>query len=263
MKLTFLGSGSAFTVGDNNYQSNMILENEQGQRLLIDCGTDARMALFELGLSYLDIDHVYISHLHTDHMGGLEWLALTRKFTDNIKPKLFISKYLTHDLWHKVLAGGLSTLNCVVATLSDFFEVVPVDNNEFFVWSGIEFRLVQTVHVMSGYAIAPSYGLLFNLDNQSVFITTDAQLAPRQILEIYNQADIIFQDCETSEKASGVHAHFNELKMLPKELKNKMWLYHYSTGPLPDAKKEGFRGFVKKGQCFNFLDPKTLTGCCS
>ena len=56
----------------------MILESEDGSKLLIDCGTDARHSLHELGLSYKDIEHVYISHLHADHAGGLEWLGFSR-----------------------------------------------------------------------------------------------------------------------------------------------------------------------------------------
>ncbi len=69
MKLTFLGSGSAFTM--NNRQSNMILEDD-GKILLIDCGTDIRHSLHQQDLSYKDIDAVYISHLHADHIGGME-----------------------------------------------------------------------------------------------------------------------------------------------------------------------------------------------
>jgi hypothetical protein len=31
-----------------------------------------------------------------------------------------------------------------------------------------------------------------------------------------------------------------------------MWLYHYNTGDLPDAKNDGFLGYVQKGQIFEF-----------
>jgi hypothetical protein len=37
-----------------------------------------------------------------------------------------------------------------------------------------------------------------------------------------------------------------------------MWLYHYNPGHLPDARADGFRGFVKKGQVFDFANPATL-----
>jgi ribonuclease BN (tRNA processing enzyme) len=259
MKLTFLGSGSAFIVGKDNYQSNLLIENEKGQRLLIDCGSDARQSLYEIGFTHTDIDAIYISHLHSDHTGGLEWLAFSCKFDQNAKkPKLYISSHLVHELWEQVLKGGLASLEGKIPELSTFFDVHPIDNNSSFIWSGIEFKLLQTIHVMSGYCLEPSYGLLFNIEGTEVFFTGDSQLTPYQILNFYKMSDLIFQDCEISQNPSHVHAHFNELKALPSEIKSKMWLYHYGSEPLPDSKKEGFRGFVKKGQCFSFSDPQSL-----
>src|SRR5579862_6482503 len=123
MKLTFLGTGSAFTVS-GNYQSNMVLESDTKKMLLIDCGSDARHSLNELGLSYRDIHSVYVSHLHADHVGGLEWLAFNTKFDSTIqKPNLFISEHLVHDLWNKTLSGGLSSIQDEIVTLSSFFQV--------------------------------------------------------------------------------------------------------------------------------------------
>lgn len=260
MKLIFIGSGSAFTVGADNYQSNMILEDDSGKKLLVDCGSDARFALHELGLSYKDIEAVYISHLHADHTGGLEWLALTTKF-DPIckKPILFVSKNIVYNLWNTVLSGGLQTLENEVADLSSYFLVKPIDDSNFFIWSDVKFRLVQTVHVFSANAIVLSYGLLFTVNEKTILITTDTKaVIPSQINDCYQIADIIFHDCETSSKHSRVHSHFDELKNLDANIKKKMWLYHYNPGPLPNAQKEGFRGFVKKGQCFDFSDESTL-----
>ncbi len=258
MKLIFLGAGSAFTV-DNNYHSNMVLENDKKKFLLIDCGSDARHSLHEIGLSYHDIDSVYISHLHADHVGGLEWLAFTTKFDkDAKKPNLFISESLVQDLWNKTLSGGLSSLQNEVATLSSYFHVHAIKNHGSFNWEKTKIKLIQTLHVISGFAISPSYGLMFIANGLTVFITTDTQFAPHQINDFYEIADIIFQDCETAEHKSHVHAHYDELIHLPIHIKNKMWLYHYNPCKLPNAKQDGFRGFVKKGQCFDFNDSSTL-----
>jgi ribonuclease BN (tRNA processing enzyme) len=259
MKLTFLGTGSAFTIGANNYHSNMLLENDAKERLLIDCGSDARFSLYEQGFSFRDIEDVYISHLHADHAGGLEWLAFSRHFDEDCdKPTLHICETLVDDLWNKVLSGGLSSLQATIANLSTYFNIDPIKVNSTFRWKKLELRIVQTVHIMSGYTLVPSYGLLFEADGLKVFITTDTQFCPHQIMDFYHEADIIFHDCEISKKLSGVHANYRELKTLSPELRKKIWLYHYNPEELPDAKKDGFRGFVKKGQCFNFKDPNSL-----
>jgi hypothetical protein len=70
--------------------------------------------------------------------------------------------------------------------------------------------------------------------------------------EYYDRADVIFHDCETSPFPTKIHAHYTELLILPAKIRNKMWLYHYQPGALPDAEKDGFRGFVKRGQTFEF-----------
>ena len=106
--------------------------------------------------------------------------------------------------------------------------------------------------------ISPSYGLMFLADDIKVFITTDTQYSPSQLGNFYETADLIFHDCEIAKHKSHVHAHYDELINLPLAIKNKMWLYHYNSSKLPDAKKDGFRGFVKKGQCFDFKHTNSL-----
>lgn len=254
MKLVFIGSGSAFTVGEKNYHSNMLLiPPESDAKLLIDCGSDARHALHDLGFNHTDITDVYISHLHADHAGGLEWLALSSKFTPHgRKPNLYANKAIIDSLWGSSLSGGLSTLQGEKTGLNSFFELYPIQSNDFFVWHNINFQTVQTLHIMNGYAFMPSFGLLFTINNTRIFITTDTQFVLPQLMAIYAQADIIFQDCETEKKPSGVHAHFNQLMTLDESIKNKMWLYHYQSSCLPDAEKHGFCGFVQRGQTFSF-----------
>ncbi|CAM4418310.1 MAG: Ribonuclease BN [Legionellaceae bacterium] len=253
MQLIFLGTGSAFTINANNYQSNVLLDNLAGKRLLIDCGTDIRFSLNEQGYTYKDIDAIFISHLHADHVGGLEWLAFSTYFDPSCeKPTLYIHETLVHDLWNKVLSGGLSSLQNRITNLSTFFKVIVISRNGCFTWSDVEFQLVQTIHSMNGFVLMPSFGLLFKINQKQIFLTTDTQLVFNQMKNFYEQADIIFHDCETADYKTGVHAHYAELCLLPVPIKNKMWLYGYQPGVLPDAVAEGFQGFVQKGQTFNW-----------
>ncbi|MCF6765388.1 MBL fold metallo-hydrolase [Thiotrichales bacterium 19S3-7] len=255
MKLIFIGSGSAFITGEDNYNSNMLLiDGQTNQSLLIDCGSDARHSLFKAGYSYREITDVYISHLHADHCGGLEWLALIHKFDPNFTEKinLYANESIIKEMWQHSLKAGLSTLENEHCTLETFFNVTSIENNASFIWNHHHFQTVQTTHVASEYNFMPSYGLVFTINNTKIFITTDTQFSPEQLTKLYHEADIIFHDCETSKLKSGVHAHFDELSTLDNKIKSKMWLYHYNSGQLPDASKNGFKGFVKRGQIFEF-----------
>nr|MBC8427564.1 MBL fold metallo-hydrolase [Pseudomonadota bacterium] len=207
-EMCFLGSGAAFTM--TNRQSNILLTGDNGKNLLIDCGGDIRHSLWRTDKSHLDIDAVYISHLHSDHAGGLEWLSLMSYFDPRYKgqPKLYIHEKLRTRLWKNVLSGGLETIQTKVADLNTFFDVKTIKKNSFFSWERTEFQLVQTVHVVSGREFENSYGLLFEAGGKKIFFTSDSQYAPNQLKDFYNISDVIFHDCETLPFKSGVHAHY-------------------------------------------------------
>lgn len=252
-KLLFLGSGSAFTVGADNFQSNMLLMNNYGNKLLLDCGSDIRFSLNLAGFSHLDITDIYISHLHADHIGGLEYAGISTKFDPRCrKPNLYVSKELASELWETSLAGGMKSNQGELADLDTYFVVHKVAKDGYFIWDNIQFHLVRVIHIDNGYFLMPSYGLFFEIDKVKVFLTTDTQLQLDLYKPLYEKADLIFQDCETALVHSTVHAHYRELVDLPLKFKEKMWLYGYQPGALPNAVQDGFLGFVKRGQLFDF-----------
>ena len=245
MKLTFIGVGSAFS--KKNYNSNMVLSSGT-RRMMIDCGRTAPEALAEAGLNWGDINAVYISHPHSDHAGGLEELAFMRKFVfkDKGKPRLIGHQDMLADLWEHTLKGGLgvdkSNPHSYTLTADDYFAVDPAHVKRTFQFEGVDFRLIPNEHIM------PSYGLAFEVDDKPVYISTDALVRDAGF---YKDFDMIFHDCEVGQFKSGVHAHYTELKELPDEIREKTWLYHYQDNTLPDAKADGFAGFVTKGQSFD------------
>ena len=117
-RLTFAGAGSAFTTDADNFQSNMVIETAEG-RLLIDCGGDARHSTKALGLKPRDIDAVYISHLHADHIGGLEWLAslYINGLNGILADEMGLGCSLSFLCFEKTLSLGLSKTIQTIALL--------------------------------------------------------------------------------------------------------------------------------------------------
>lgn len=248
-EITFAGVGSAFTTQDY-WQSNMVINTNDGQ-MLVDCGGDARFSLGELGIQACDPDAIYISHLHDDHIGGLEWLGFSTYFNPNCnRPTMYIVEDLIDDLWGS-LKAGMQSHEGVVLTLDSFFKVQGIKPNMAFKFGGLSLQPVQTVHVMNGFRIVHSYGLLIDNHGHKTFLTTDTQFCPRQIEKFYKEADLILQDCETAPYKSGVHAHYSDLVTLDSEIKEKMWLYHYQPNPHQRPEDDGFAGFISKGQSFD------------
>ena len=218
MKIKFLGAGSAFTT--KGWQTNLIIE-ENGKHLLLDAGTDIRWSLKEQGLSYKDIDAIYISHLHGDHVGGAECLGFCSYFDPNL-PKPIL--YAHQNIVPRILPPGMESLEGLIANIYTFFDVKALGDNASFLWQGILFEVVQSVHIMNGHAIVPSFGLIIHSPTspKTIYWTSDSQYAPSQLIKFYEQADLIIQDCETYPFKSRVHAHYDDLKLLPPEIKAKM-----------------------------------------
>jgi ribonuclease BN (tRNA processing enzyme) len=258
--LLFLGSGSAFTVGDGNFHSNMLLTSDRGAKLLIDCGSDIRFSLHAAGLSYRDITDIYISHLHSDHVGGLEYVGISRRFDPQCdRPNLYLNNEIACDIWERTLSGGMRSIHKEIATLETFFQPHPIQTKGSFVWEGIEFELVEMLHVHNGIFPMPTHGLFFTLNSTRIFISSDTQLCFQHNQAYYEQADLIFHDCETSAAHSPVHAHYDQLLTLPAHIRRKLWLYGYQPGALPNAEQDGFCGFVKPGQCFEISQCRIFT----
>lgn len=94
MRLTFLGTGTSCGVPvvgcqcavcrssdprDNRLRTSALLETDT-TRVLIDCGPDFRQQM--LRVPYRKIDGVLLTHIHYDHVGGLDDLRPFCRFGD-------------------------------------------------------------------------------------------------------------------------------------------------------------------------------------
>ncbi len=69
MKLTILGSGTC--IPNTKRGSSGYLIQTSNSKILLDCGSGTTWKLEEIGVNYLEIDHIFFSHIHPDHTGDL------------------------------------------------------------------------------------------------------------------------------------------------------------------------------------------------
>lgn len=72
IEITFLGTVSGIPSLDRNHPA-IILEyyGETKDTVLFDCGEGTQKQLMKSGISFMDIDRIFISHWHADHFAGL------------------------------------------------------------------------------------------------------------------------------------------------------------------------------------------------
>ncbi len=75
MKLTILGSSSALPTSERYPSAHVLTAHER--LFLIDCGEGTQMQLRKNRIRFGKINHIFISHLHGDHLFGLYGLLST------------------------------------------------------------------------------------------------------------------------------------------------------------------------------------------
>jgi ribonuclease Z len=83
MQVTFLGTSGAIPSTARN-PSALLVERE-GDRLLFDCGEGTQRQMMRFGTGF-DVEHVFLSHLHGDHVLGLPGLLQTWDFHERERP---------------------------------------------------------------------------------------------------------------------------------------------------------------------------------
>ena len=257
IRLTFLGSGSAFVLGKENFNSNILFETGE-DNCLFDAGTTLADALDMQGFSEQDIKKVFISHLHGDHSGGMEMLGFKTYFSKfplgSHKVKVYSSKDILRDMWDKQLSLSMNSISTDKFELSTFFDVNALDftmEDNFSGYESFNIGSIKAIPVKTFHSHMDSFGLY--LKEKDIFITGDTKFTPNKFKDLFKKAKIIFHDCEFKDYENGFHAQFRQLKTLSEEIKSKMYLYHYSLGDKTfeelekEVLDEGFKGLVQRG----------------
>jgi ribonuclease Z len=83
MRVTFLGtSGSVPTTRRN---TSAVFVNRDGDRFLFDCGEGTQRQMMRYGTGFA-VDHLFVTHLHGDHVLGIPGLVQTWDFNDREAP---------------------------------------------------------------------------------------------------------------------------------------------------------------------------------
>jgi len=162
MKVTVIGGGGAF----NDHNSSFLIELED-KKLLFDCGLDAFRYCKK---NDIEPDYVYISHLHFDHIGGLEQFVFYNYFMRNNSLNIAIVDALISDL-AKILD------NCQFILKNG--KVEQVDNMLNFVRpSKMELGKRYSIEtILLNHKIALNYGLIIKDNNEKkcLIITGDTK----------------------------------------------------------------------------------------
>lgn len=261
--LQFIGTGNAWSKWPENFNTNVLVRSG-GMRWLIDCGVLCPAGLHALGLTPLDVDAVYISHLHGDHVLGLEEVLLrnyfcARRRTGLYLPEELFSRY-SHidgaDIWENCLRAALETPDEArdperLLTLEDFAEVHLLRAGCAAEIGGLGVEIFPVRHLKN----RPCFGIILG---GRVAYTSDCTFSRARIEWLLGRGvDTIFHDvCFLAPGQSNcVHASFEELATLSEAVSRHIVLMHYADGLCSGVRERalgrGFR-FAHRGEIFEF-----------
>ncbi|HWL11555.1 MAG TPA: MBL fold metallo-hydrolase [Ureibacillus sp.] len=226
MKICPLGIGGAFT--KSNFHNNYIIELDK-KFLLIDAGTTLRNSLPAAGYDYFTIDYVFISHLHYDHVGGLEELVMARYWQfangQHVPAKTTI---LVHEKLAPLLKNYLkNSLENQGRKPEDFCDFILLKDGEAFKIGDYAFSTIDTTNLHADGLISAGFKLASKTAN-FVFSGDLKQLEAANLLDqVDENTAAIFQD--VSFTFNGVHATLQEvLDYYPTSLHEKIYAMHYN-----------------------------------
>lgn len=248
LTLEVLGSGAAFS---RRYGTTCsVLTLRSGERWLIDCGRQAPEQLAHANLGWHDISGQLVTHVHGDHVYGLEEFAFVRYYVagprpsvmkGGERPKLAAHSAVLGELW-EVLGPSLRYRSDAKGTpvtgrLEDYFDVLApsgVEPPRQTAWNHAErfqvgeLSLVvrETRHVYG----KPSTSLEFQLPGsggRTAWWSGDSVVDAALLRRLSANASVLFHDCTFTEFPGQVHGLFSDFEKLPSDIREKIVLMHH------------------------------------
>ncbi len=179
-ELTILGTNAAVPYR-NRFLSGQVL-NIHEKLFLIDCGEGTQMRLTDLGIKKSKINHIFISHLHGDHVFGLFGVLTSMAMASR---KRFLTIYGSKGLEELVLTTFrlthcMSPFRIEFVTVDDTVSTQLIDNEYY------------TVHSFPLKHRVPAVGYVFK----------EKQLDRSIKVEKIKQYDIPFTDIKAIKKGA-------------------------------------------------------------
>ena len=245
LRLLSLGVGNAFSAV--SYSSCLALQADACW-MLIDCPHPILKMMREASLSSgmtldpADVHAVALTHLHADHVSGLEGLGYYNHFFLHRRTKLLAHKSVWERLWSEHLAAGMKYSTptpgaaVVERCFADFFDLHNLPDNQTVTTGPFKISTFPATHSV------PTTAYFIEAADRKFGYSADTSYNP-PLIEWLSRADLIVHE------ANGDYPHtpYERLAALPAELRKKMFVIHYPDGFDPPGREVAL---LRQGQSY-------------
>lgn len=254
MEIEVLGIGDAFTA--RRYNTSFLLRSERA--FLIDAPPGLFRILAERNIDRREVNDVILTHLHADHVSGLETLALWKKYAEQKRIRLYTSPQVFEQFTAHFFGKFRDTFspdleNIVSPSLEDYIEFIPLAEGEAnSLDSSVALEIRHNWHPI------PTLGLKFLAFGAAIGISGDTCYRPSLLRRLYSagklsreryeklngdwlwNSDVIYHEADRGNPKSP-HTLEEDLLKLPEAVRERIRLVHVSDhfeeGPLPVARE--------------------------
>jgi ribonuclease BN (tRNA processing enzyme) len=227
LKLFVLGVGDTFT---ERHVTHALLLEHAGFRLAIDCPDSYRRVLrqsrdrlepaFAATLDLFAIDDVLVTHVHGDHMNGLEGVGYFKHFAQQKALRLHTVAKVKERLWEERLGLPMSRLWNGQSFRELRFE-------EYYDWHEVHLDGATTIGPFTIRARTtkhhvPTSALFVECEGKTLGISSDTAFDP-ELIAFLAPADLIVHETNYGP----AHTAYADLLTLDEATKRKMRLIHY------------------------------------
>lgn len=230
--VTILGSNSALPTSERHPTAQIL--NVSERFFLIDCGEGTQMQMRKYKVNFSKINHIFISHLHGDHIFGLIGLISTFGLLGR---KKILHIYANPDL-KDLLKPHLNYFCTDLSYQIKFHDVINKGRNVVYEDNKVTVESIPLRHRIPtvGYIFTEKFGLP-NIRKECI---CKYDLSIAEIVKIKNGADLKLDDGKIipnqqlvkplpNPRSFAYCSDTSYLKRLAEELKDISLLYHEAT----------------------------------
>jgi len=226
MHLQFVGCGDAFGSG-GRFNACFHLVG-RGINALIDCGASSLVSMNKLAINRNDIDVIFISHFHADHVGGVPFFILEANYVLKRERALTIAgppglKSRYAELMEVGFPGTKTLELRFPLTLREL---------EIGRRSEVSHVRVMPFHVRHDDRSGPCLGFRFEVEGKVIAYSGDTEWTDT-LIDIGHEADLFICEAFTRDKPVTTHMALTELERRLGQIRPKrLVLTHMSNDML-------------------------------
>ena len=198
MRLQFVGCGDAF--GSGGRFNTCLHLTGRDTNILIDCGASSLVAMNKLEIRRNEIDAIFLTHFHADHVGGIPFFLLEANYVSKRKRPLAIAGPPSL----KDRFGGIMEVGFAGTKELKFkfpLRLIEFDIGKSCKAAGVK---VTPFHVVHDDRAGPCVGLRFEIEGKVIAFSGDTEWTDA-LIDIGREADLFICEAYTRDKPVATH----------------------------------------------------------